>query len=306
MTGRTVWLASYPKSGNTWLRAVLDAARSGADVDLGELVGAAVPASRELLEDLLGIPTTDLTSADVSALRSAADELYDAAAPPGPVLRKVHDGLFPGPGGEPVVSVTAARAALYVVRDPRDVAVSFAHHTGMSLAAATALVCTRAAALAADPHRPWHQVPQRIGSWTEHVRSWVDQTGLPVHVIRYEDALADPVGTFGPAVRFAGIDVDHHQLTRAVHRASFERLSRQERERGFPERPTVARVFFRQGTAGGWRTELPDALADKIVETHRDTMTRFGYLTGPQARSAPSWPTRAQSAADDPSQPEES
>jgi aryl sulfotransferase len=273
--GQTVWLASYPKSGNTWLRAVYTALLTDADVDVNALAGGEIPAVRDLLDDVLGLSTSDLTAAELDALRPLVDEAVDAASD-GVRLRKVHDAFHLGPTGEPIVSVAAARGAVYVVRDPRDVAVSLANHTGKSLAHVVETMCRQGARLAGSRDGVNGQAPQRIDTWSAHVRSWLDQTLIPVHVVRYEDAVRDAVATFGAALRFAGFDASDGEVAAAVARASFANLAGQEAAHGFRERRHG--TFFRRGVAGSWRDELPAALADRLVGAHREVMADLGYL----------------------------
>jgi aryl sulfotransferase len=269
----TSWLASYPRSGNTWLRAVYTAATTGADVDINRLPAGGVPASRELLDTALGLATADLTEAELETLRPRADELLAAANP----VRKVHDAFLVGPAGEPVVSVAASRAAVYVLRDPRDVAVSLATHAGRSLAEAVAQLADPSAAHGVVRDGIGLVARQRLGTWSEHVRSWLDQTRIPVHLLRYEDAVADPVGAFGPALRFLGCDLTGARLATAVDRASFRTLAAQEATAGFAERPLPNGRFFRRGRPGSWLTELPAELADAVVRDHGEVMRRYGY-----------------------------
>jgi hypothetical protein len=267
------WLASYPKSGNTWVRAVWAAASTGADVDINQLPGGAVPATRELLDDALGLTTADLTDAEVAALRPYADDVV-AAEMPEPTLRKVHD-LFTGPSGAPIVSVAAARGVIYVVRDPRDVAVSQAGFSGRPLDSIVGRMSNPATRIAATGYV--RHVPQRLGTWSQHVRGWLDQDLLPVHLLRYEDAVADPVGAFGPLLSFAGLALTTAEVTAAVERASFRELAGQEAGRGFRERWRADAPFFRRGRAGGWRDELPPELADRLAADHAEVMSRLGY-----------------------------
>jgi aryl sulfotransferase len=272
-----VWIASYPKSGNTWLRAVLSAWQTGAPARLDALAAESV-AARVPFEDLLGVPTTGLTPDEVDILRPRVDELLSAEAEVTP-LRKTHDGLYAGPYGEPVVSASATRAALYVVRDPRDVAVSLAHHAGRTMEWAVDRLADPHHVLAASGRAPAAQLRQRLGTWSQHVRSWADDAPFPVHVVRYEDCLADPVRSFAAALRFAELGpVDEEQVAHAVNGASFERLRAAEASEGFAERPERAERFFRSGRAGAWRDEMSRPTAARVEAAHADLMRRFGYL----------------------------
>ena len=275
----TVWLASYPKSGSTWMRAVATALRRGGPLDLDALDGGTLTAARAVLDAALGVPSSSLTADEVDALRPRVDELLDRERPSGhPHLRKVHDAFVLGPAGEPVVSPAAARAAVYLVRDPRDVALSYAHHAGRDAGWAVALLADPHAAMADTPGTLQRHVRQRLGTWSSHVLGWVDAAPLPVHVVRYEDCVADPVGTFAAALRFAGFGpVADDAVAAAVEHASFGRLRQAERRHGFSEVAPTARTFFRRGEAGAWRDELDPALAARVGRDHAEVMERFGY-----------------------------
>lgn len=277
MTGRTVWLASYPKSGNTWLRAVLSAAKSGGAPDINNLEGGPIAAGRHLFDDALGIASSDLTPDEVELLRPRADEVL-ARGGPEVLLRKVHDAFFVGPTGEPVVSVSATAAAIYVIRDPRDVAVALAHHDGKPVEWAAGQLNSPTAGMG-GLRGFLGQLRQRLGTWSEHVRSWVDDAPFPVHVLRYEDCLADPVPAFGHALRAAGLGpLDDERVAAAVELAAFDRLRAAEERDGFRERPPAATRFFRSGRAGSWRDEMPGEVAASIESAHAEVMARFGYL----------------------------
>lgn len=277
MTGQTVWLASYPKSGNTWFRAVYTAWRVGAPIDVNNLRGGPIASARQLFDGALGIPSSSMTLDEVDLLRPRVDEIVVAGAD-APRLRKIHDAYFVGPAGEPVVSVAATRAAIYIVRDPRDVAVSYAHHSGRSVEWAQRELCRPGARMGSGPRGLVPQLRQRLGTWSDHVQSWVDETPFPVEVVRYEDCIAKPVETFARALRFAGfVPVDEQRVTGAVEDVAFDRLRKAEQEHGFRERSGTTEQFFRRGEAGSWRDELPADLAARIEDEHGDVMARFGY-----------------------------
>jgi hypothetical protein len=274
----TVWLASYPKSGNTWLRAVVTAWRSGGPVGLSGLDGS-VASNRQRFDDALGVPSSSMTPDEVDLVRPRLDELLASAAGDAPLLRKIHDAYVLGPAGEPIVSSAATRGALYVVRDPRDVAVSLAHHSGRTIDWARRRLADPEAAMNRDARALRPLLRERLGTWSEHVRSWVDDAPFDVEVVRYEDCAAAPVATFARALRFAGFaPVDEPSVTRAVENATFDRLRAAEERDGFDERPPTAPSFFRRGQAGSWRDELPPDAAAAIEADHGEVMARFGYL----------------------------
>lgn len=279
-TGNTVWLASYPKSGNTWFRAVFTAWQTGQAVNLNNLGTrntSFIASSRMRIEEGLGVVSSLLTAGEAEQLRPRADEVVDAGFD-SPHLCKVHDALFRGSAGEFIVSVAATRCAVYLVRDPRDVALSYANHNQWEVARAVGAMGDDTFCMSAGTNAPSDQVRQRLGTWSDHVTSWIDDAPFAVHVVRYEDCIADPVTTFTTALRFAGFDADHASVAAAVELTTFDRLAAQEAAGGFRERPTATGRFFRRGRAGGWRDELDAELAAVIADDHGAVMERLGYL----------------------------
>ena len=88
---------------------------------------------------------------------------------------------------------------------------------------------------------PDEHLDHRFLSWSEHVLSWIEQEGFPVHVVRYEDMQGSPLETFTAAARFCGLACDPDSVRRALDHSSFEKLQKQERKSGFRERPKQAR-----------------------------------------------------------------
>ncbi|MEM7670345.1 MAG: sulfotransferase domain-containing protein, partial [Pseudomonadota bacterium] len=110
------------------------------------------------------------------------------------------------------------------------------------------------------------------------VTGWADCKAFPVHVIRYEDMLADPRTTFAALVETLGFPLDDARLDRAIRHASFDELSRQEARTGFIERSANGARFFHTGTSGQWQDVLSVDQADAIRHDHGVVMKRYGYL----------------------------
>lgn len=277
--GPIVWLASYPKSGNTWLRLLLAnlAMPGDAAVDINAIddrSGLAIARAEFDAETLLNSGTLTADEADLLRPRVLA---VLAARTRSPCFVKIHDAWTLTPAGEPLLGRGVARAAIVLVRDPRDIAVSLSYHMGRSIDRTIAFMADPAAAFAARTDRQRRQLRQKLLGWGGHVASWLDQVEVPVHLLRYEDLTRAPVETLAAAAEFAGLAPERKAVERAVRHAAFVALQAQERARGFRERPKRMTAFFRRGRAGAWTDELDATQARAIVEEHHSIMDRLGY-----------------------------
>ncbi len=165
-------------------------------------------------------------------------------------------------------------AAVYLVRNPLDVAVSYAHFAGVPIDAIIALMADLSGAGAGNEHR----VYEFMGSWSFHVASWLSVPHRPVIILRYEDLLAAPERSFGRLASFLRLKPTPEQLRRAIEKSSFDALARQEAAQGFVEKPPEAEKFFREGRARQWKDVLSQSQVKAIIAAHRPMMMRFGYL----------------------------
>jgi hypothetical protein len=124
------------------------------------------------------------------------------------------------------------------------------------------------------------QLPQWLGSWSEHVRSWVDQREIPVLVVRYEDMLVAPGTALRRVLAFArpGLVIDQARIDQAVAHAAFDALQAAESAKPFRERPQKAKRFFRSGKVGEWRDHLSTEQVKLMIDCHGAMMERFAYV----------------------------
>jgi len=272
------WLASYPKSGNTWLRALLTNYRRESDepASINELEGGWTASLRETFDECAGIESADLTRNQIEHYRPWVYERLAADSVDGLFL-KIHDAYTYNADARPIFSNQATAGAIYLIRNPLDVAVSYAHHRDEPVDK-TIRAMSRNDAMVAGSDKPGGQLPQQLLSWSGHVCSWVDEPGLNVHVVRYEDMARQPVEAFTGIVRFARLIVDPGRVEKAIEFSRFERLQLQEAVHGFTEKQPTAVSFFRQGRVGAWRERLTEAHVGQLIADHHKVMRRFGYL----------------------------
>jgi hypothetical protein len=107
-----------------------------------------------------------------------------------------------------------------------------------------------------------------------------------VHLVRYEDLVADPFTSFRRALRFSGATIGDNVIRRAVAFSDFRLLRAQEIAKGFREAQPSTERLFRRGIAGGWRDELTAAQTARIEANHGATMQRLGYTLSSQLKMA--------------------
>lgn len=278
MTG-AIWLASYPRSGNTWTRLALRSLQGGGeDIEFEDISRfGKMSTRRELIDHTLEVDTGMLTEAEIQEFRPDMHAVLYARADP-PLLVKTHDAWLRTPGGRPIFDPSFTHASIYLIRDPRDVALSWADFIDWPIDRAVRFMCNPEASIGFATDQIGLQVRQTMGSWSDHVRSWVDDSGLDPLVVRYEDMHADAGAALRRMAAHLGWEAGDAAVEGAVAATGFERLADKERRHGFTEKGKRTDRFFRSGKSGGWHGTLPAEQVRIIEETHAEIMTRFGYL----------------------------
>lgn len=273
--GNIVWLASYPKSGNTWLRAFLAnlIANRLDPVPLDQLSDFCDDEARpDLFSELAGRPNVGLQLDEIAMLRPQVHAQI-AARSAGTRFVKTHNmvGSF---DDQPLQNLNVTAGAIHVVRNPMDVAISMTHHFGLTIDEAIERLGNPNVATQNDDLF----VTQFLGSWSSHTQGWADLAATRTLTLRYEDLLQNPAKHFSKVARFVGVGSDRQRIDRAVRHAAFKSLSAMEKRDGFKEASDKAKRFFRKGRMSEWRDALNRDQIAQIVAQHREQMIRFKYL----------------------------
>ncbi len=275
MVKSLLWLASYPKSGNTWMRAILAKYIFNLEqpVPVNQLSRLGIGDANTLAHSRVAGGRFDPTNPreTVRVRRKMLDTIDSNGADLN--LIKTHNQNTRAFGVE-LVPRHQTKGAIYILRDPRDMAISYASHHGMTLDETVVRLGHPDNATAGGTEN----VHQFLGTWSEHVRSWTRAKGFAVRTVRYEDMQDDPAAVFSKIVSFLGLDLDQARLDKAIDFSSFDKLKDQETKSGFVENSNNQLAFFRSGKVGVWKDTLSAEQIARLENDHQRIMKQYGYL----------------------------
>lgn len=271
-----VWVVSYPRSGNTFLRALLANyfSKLGRPLSLSEISASTMGEHDEALwTRLTGQPPAERSFEAQWRARGAYFRLRREAADRTPAIFKSHT-LNGSVFGVPAFDFEPHDRIVHVVRHPCDVALSCADYWGVTLDQSIERLGGEGTVIDARPQHGF----EVIGSWEQHTRSWLDGVGAPVRRIRYFDLVENTAETLRGVIEFLGETPDPRRLRAAAAFASFDTLSAQEDVAGFTE-ASQARSgrFFREGRALQWPEKLSEAQAVALTGPVADLLDSLGF-----------------------------
>jgi hypothetical protein len=259
-----VFLVSYPRSGNTWARFLI-----------GNLIYQDEPVTFANIESRL------------PEIYFNPDHVMRRL--PRPRILKSHECFQP-----------QYRRVIYIVRDPRDVAVSFYHHNikAGNIPDGYAIEDFVPRFINAEFDAKW-------GSWADHVLSWLRlrQNSPGFILLTYESMKQQPeaelarVAAFLKNCSFPAIDASREKLQRSVELSSPERMRALEKQQAsqwvLTRKTRDDKPFVRSATAGGWKFQLPQQSVAAIESAWGEIMRTLGYEMSSRAASHSSVPSVA-------------
>ena len=271
------WLASYPKSGNTWLRCFLDAYYLG-ELDINELLCSMADdrSQKQQLKDGTDIAIQPIEIQQLTkpyGMVNAVRE-YVKSNTPMPFYVKTHAAHLLANGVESL-SECLTRSTIHIVRDPRDVLPSFANHMGSDIDQAIEWMQDKYRVLKGTDEK----VADLISSWDFHTNSFLNADTHNVRTFLYEDLRANPLRVFAEMLEHVGETPDLERVEKAVEITNLESLRKREKAEGFREAsPKAINPFFHKGQVGGWKDSLTDLQLHKVEKAFGRVMKRLGYI----------------------------
>lgn len=274
-----IWLASYPKSGNTWVRIFLQHILGNVD-DSGGIVSLSdipIASNRVLLETNLGVNSSDLCQTEMNNFRPLIYKSISEKSKDIQVL-KVHDLYGKTSDGNLLFPKEVSKYAVYIVRNPLDVVVSYSKHSGKTIQTIVNQLNDPSFEISKNEKSLKPQVSQHLGTWSEHVHSWIEQKEIPVIIIKYEELLVDAADVLGGLLNRLEISCSKEDFENALNAVEFDKLKDLEQTHGFREKPMQAASFFRSGKKNVFKDYLNNDQIKEVKKCHIEIMTKLGYI----------------------------
>ena len=276
-----IWLASYTKSGNTWLRMFLKSYFQKSETEFGLENKFFDDFKSHGFPDLKMLKHLKINFNKFPEIAKNWETLQDSINLNNRTnFLKTHSSMCTV-GPYKFTTHRNTKGGIYLVRDPRDVLVSYSNHLGFDYDA-TLEIMSLSNSFETPPMEEGKSFKKTLlGSWADNYNSWKSYKSSKILIIKYEDMVLDSYNTFKKIVNYLNetddVEVSEEKLITALKQTDFKELQKMEKQHGFRER-LKSDLFFRKGKTGEWKKELPRDLTKKIEKLFHKEMVELGYM----------------------------
>ena len=274
-----IWCASYPKSGNTWIRAIIASLIYSEDgifnFNLLKKVGQFPRRDhfKELTDDF-----TDLNNLSKYWITAQEKINFDGKLR----IFKTHNGNYNFSEND-FTNKKNTLGVIYIVRDPRNIISSLSNHYQHDFKFSTDFLLNEKRFLSnKDPnYKTEENIITLLGSWKNHYNSWKITSNLLL--IRYEDLILDVKSQVNRLSnflkKFAYFHTNEIKINNIIETTSFELLKKKEENEGFEEAVNSKIKFFNSGPKSNWKNIVDEKLIHKIEKSFEKEMKELNYLS---------------------------
>ena len=279
-----IWISSYPKSGNTWLRSLISNYFFSED---GKF-------SFDLIKQIDSFPSSKFFKnykdkfekpEDTSKYWIKEQEKINLSKKI--FFFKTHNALCKINGNK-FTDTNNTLATIYIVRDPRNVVTSLANHYQISTQNAFHFMKDKKRGIIEKEGNRYTGF-QPLFSWDLHLKSWTENTLYPSLIIRYEDLIIDTKSTFKKVLDFIKVvtnsknNIDEQKLSKCVENCQFSNLKKMEEQKGFDEsmvdKKTGNKItFFNLGEKNNFKDILEKDLIDEMNDYFKYQLKKYKYI----------------------------
>ena len=282
-----IWLASYPKSGNTLLRALLGSYFFSKDGIFNfEIIKNIKQFPHSGVFENLGIDINNEKEVLKNYIRAQESINQKNSIQ----FLKTHSYLF-NINNNPFTDLNNTLGAIYIVRDPRNVVSSYAHHNSITIEeSADRMISSLEYGGKTSSDHISERTKVYMGSWGSNYNSWKSFKPIGKYLlIKYEDILLNKEKVLINILEFVhklkGINfvIDQKKIDNVIQSTSFEKMKDMENKEGFIEAKVNLKTgkkipFFNLGSKNIWKNNLDNKIRNKIENSFKKEMIELGYL----------------------------
>ena len=275
-----IWIASYPKSGNTWLRSFISSyyfSKKG-------------KFNFSLLMNILQFPSVKFTKKNLnSELEASNNWIYNQNqffSGENIHFIKTHNSLNQYKGNS-FTTKNLSLGAIYIVRDPRNLITSMTHHYSLSYEQAYKKLIDENASLLEKSREGDYSNFSFLGSWSSHFKSWKNCKDFKTLFVKYEDLENNKYDSFKKIVQFINSlkqdksSLNEKKFLNSINSTNFSNLRNKEEIEGFEEsvnsKSGERKRFFNLGFNNRWQKILPKNILTKLNNNLQSDLNDLGY-----------------------------
>ena len=283
MNKKILWIASYPKSGNTWMRAIISSLfftnQGKFSFEYLKYISTYEYDKRfDFIKKLNKNDYNNLSKLEIIS-KYWVDSQNNIEIDGDFHFLKTHHACIKF-NNYPFTTPLNTLGLIYLVRDPRDIAISYSKHLGFSIDKTISIMIKKNATASYNGERA-DELRIYQSRWDVHIESW-EKLNVPTFIIRYEDLLNDTKNTLYELVKFFEINFQfkfnniNNKVENIFHSTSFDIFQKHEKKYNFREASKNSR-FFRKGVAGQWENNLTANQLNIIESNFKDMMKKYNY-----------------------------
>jgi len=279
------WIASYPKSGNTWLRTLISSYYYSKDGIFTENILKNIGQFPEK-KHFQGFDYIPELTIDTTRFWIKAQERINLDKK----LRffKTHN-VFGSINERKFTNKENSIGCIYIVRDPRNVITSLSNHYELNYPEALKWMLSPNKYIYDYEKSQEYSDFQFISSWENNYKSWKSQKEFPIKIIKYEDLLAETFAVFSEIIEFINKTTNNNEqinkrkIKNSIASTSFHKLQQKEKKNGFSESISSRKAkkqipFFFLGPKNDWKNILDDGLKKELNNTFQKNLRELSYI----------------------------
>ncbi len=277
-----IWIASYPKSGNTYLRSFLASYYFSDDGKFNFDLLLKIHQFPNMKFSKLKSTNKEEASKNWIFNQNSFFKNLDLN------LVKTHNCLYPFKNNE-FTTTNITRGAIYIVRDPRNVITSLTHHYDLTYEQAYSHMVDENSSLLETSHELDHSNFTYLNSWSNHYKSWKNNKKFKTLFIKYEDLEKDKENVFEKVIKFINnlngkdTNLNEKKFLNSIKSTNFSNLKNKELNEGFDEKVSSKKTgkvinFFNLGFNNRWQKLLPTDIKEKLCKKFEKELKELNYF----------------------------